>query len=86
MMRFFGIFHYFIMPLPSLSSVSSIRQSMHPSMMFCLRYLWYALIDFHPIAVSSASCDRDELFQFWGQKVKVEGPCMTRDPLGRGIV
>ena len=37
------------------------------------RYLQYLLTDF----VTGASRDRDELIRFWGQKVKVQGHCMT---------
>jgi len=41
------------------------------------RYLQYLLTDFRQTSVTSASRDRDELFRFWGQKVKVQGHGMT---------
>jgi len=41
------------------------------------RYLQYLLTDFRQTFVTGASRDRDELFRFWGQKVKGQGHCMT---------
>ena len=61
----------------------SVRASVRPcvrdsrgSLMFP-RYLQYLLTDFRQTFVTRASRERDELFRFWGQKVKVQGHGMT---------
>jgi len=41
------------------------------------RYLQYLLTDFRQTFVTGAPRDRDELIQFWAQKVKGQGHSMT---------
>ena len=41
------------------------------------RYIQYLLTDFRQTFVTDASRERDELFRFWGQKVKGQGHSMT---------
>jgi len=53
--------------------------------MLFLRYLQHALMDFLQTFVASASWDRDELVGFCSQKVKGQGPNMTKFPVGGGI-
>jgi len=73
------------MPLPLLGSAERHFHVIHPCSYICasicdvfLWYLWYALMDFRPTFVSSASWDIDELVRFWDQKVKVKGHSMTK--------
>ena len=67
------------------------RPSVPPSVRLCVRpsvrdscgsfmfprYLQYLLTDFRQTFVTGASRVRDELIRFWGQKIKVQGHCMT---------
>jgi len=48
------------------------------SVMLFLQYLWCALNDFHQTFVTSASWEKDELFSFWGQRVKGRGHSVTK--------
>jgi len=47
----------------------------------CISYVVSAVsmgyVDFHQTSVSSASCGKDELIWFWGQKVKIQGHSIT---------
>jgi len=55
-----------------------IRACMRTSRMSFSQYLWYASMDFLQTFVGSASCNKDELVRFWGQKVKLHGHSVTR--------
>jgi len=41
------------------------------------RYPWCSLMAVHQTFVNGTSWNSDELFRCWGQKVKVQGHCMT---------
>jgi len=68
--------------------MSPIRQFVRPFMrlwhcacgMLFPRYLLYASMDFHQTVVSSAFWDENELIRFRGQKVKGQGPSITKGP------
>ena len=57
----------------------------YPRMCPCFRdymfpqYLQYLLMDFCQTFVIGASCDEDELFRFWGPKVKDQGHIITAE-------
>jgi len=63
-------------PLSVRASVRASVRDSRGSFMFP-RYLQYLLTDFRQTFVTGASLDRDELFRFWSQKVKVQGDGMT---------
>jgi len=62
---------FLFMPLQPLGDAGGIMFSCRPSVCACVRpsvmsprYIWYALMDFHQIFVSSATWDKDELIRF----------------------